>query len=152
MRWWSYHRGQLFSKQNQPWPSMLDSSIIPETHQKLAFIKWHYLHERQLPNKLSPIPPFNLQSRACRKGWEERKDTFMKKRREIFISAAEANIPPACSCPLFPLLKVRLLYFLPLLWYSWGLFRNCMWKLVTKQHIRTFSPHEGSFKFDIPEG
>lgn len=101
MPWWSYHWGQLFSQQNQPWPSMLDSSIIPAPHQNLASIKWHYLHERQLPNNLSPILPFNLQSRACKKGGEERKDTEGKKRREIVVSATEANIPPACRHSFF---------------------------------------------------
>lgn len=52
--------------------------LYPGAHQKLASIKWHYLHERQLPNNLSPTLPFYLQSRACKKKRgkkEERKDT-----------------------------------------------------------------------------
>lgn len=49
------------------------------------------------------------QGRAEEGGRKERTHLW-KKRREIFISAAEANIPPACSCPLFLLLKVRLLF------------------------------------------
>lgn len=83
-----------------PWLSMLDSSIVPGAHQKLASIKWHYLHERQRPNNLSPILPFSLQSRACKKR-EGRKKGQKKVRNFSFFSlfffflrAADAIIPP----------------------------------------------------------
>lgn len=148
MPWWSYHWGQLFSQQNQPWPSMLDSSIIPAAHQKLAFIKWHYLHERQLPNNLSPILPFNLQSRVCKIRGEERKDTE-EKRTEIVVSATEANIPPACRHPFFfPLLKVKPPP--PLFCNVLGGVRNSMCKLVTKQHTHTFFS-TGSFLVSLAD-
>lgn len=67
-------------------------------HQKHASIKWHYLHERQLLDNLSPTLPFNLQSRACKKERRERKDI---KRRGILVRAAEANIPSAFHPPFF---------------------------------------------------
>lgn len=35
----------------------------------------------------------------------------IKKRRAIFVRAAKANIPPASTRPLFPLLKVKLVWF-----------------------------------------
>lgn len=33
-----------------------------------------------------------------------------------------------------------------------GFQSDCTWKLVTKQHIHTFHPHEGSFKFWYTRG
>ncbi len=148
MQWWSYHWGQLFSKQNRPWPSMLDSSIIQRAHQKLASIKWHYLHERQLPNNLSPTLPFNLQSRACKKEGKERKD--IKKERN-FCEGCWSQYPSCVHPSFFPLLRVKLLFPSSVIFL--GAFqRDCMLKLVTKQHIHTFYPHEGSFKFVTPEG
>lgn len=111
MQWWSYHWGQLFSKQNQPWPSMLDSSIIPGAHQKLAFIKWHYLHERQLPNNLSPTLPFNLQSRARRKKKRRGEKERTWKSSEIFVWADEASTPPAAAHPFFLSFKSNHYFF-----------------------------------------
>lgn len=105
MPWWSYHWGQLFSQQNQPWPSMLDSSIIPAAHQNLASIKWHYLHERQLPNNLSPILPFNLQSRACKEGGEERKDMEGKKKKREKFKCHQGKYPSCSQTFIFHSLK-----------------------------------------------
>lgn len=146
MQWWSYQWGQLFSKQNQPWPSMLDSSIIPGAHQKLASIKWHYLHERQLPNNPSPTPPFNLQSRACKKKekGEERED--IKRERNFCKGCSSSLLLPVP----FPALQVKLLssLFCNIL----GGFSGCVWKLVTKQHVHTFYPNKGSLRLGTREG
>lgn len=152
MQWWSYHWGQLFSKQNQPWPSMLDSSIIPGAHQKLAFIKWHYLHERQLPNNLSPTLPFNLQSRACRKKKKEGRERKDMKKQWDFCMGWWSQHPSCCRSSLFPLLQVKPLFFSLSCNILGGFQSDCTWKLVTKQHIHTFHPHEGSFKFWYTRG
>lgn len=151
MQWWSYHWGQLFSKQNQPWPSMLDSSIIPGAHQKLAFIKWHYLHERQLPNNLSPTLPFNLQSRACRK----KKGGERKKGHEKAVRFLYGLMKPApLLLPLIPFSSPssQTTIFSLSCNILGGFQSDCTWKLVTKQHIHTFHPHEGSFKFWYTRG
>lgn len=109
MQWWSYHWGQLFSKQNQPWPSMFDSSIIPRAHQKLASIKWHYLHERQMPNNLSPTLPFNLQSRACeKKEGKERKDI---KKGEEFLWGLLKPLPLLPPPVPFPSTSSQTIFF-----------------------------------------
>lgn len=152
MQWWSYHWGQLFSKQNQPWPSMLDSSIIPGAHQKLAFIKWHYLHERQLPNNLSPTLPFNLQSRARRKKKKEGRERKDMKKQWDFCMGWWSQHPSCCRSSLFPLLQVKPLFFSLSCNILGGFQSDCTWKLVTKQHIHTFHPHEGSFKFWYTRG
>lgn len=90
-------------------PSKISSSLrclilllYPGAHQKLASIKWHYLHERQLPNNLSPTLPFYLQSRACTKKKEERKDT--KKERNS-CKGCWSQYPSFLS-----LLQVKLLF------------------------------------------
>lgn len=132
-------------------PSKISSSLrclilllYPGAHQKLASIKWHYLHERQLPNNLSPTLPFYLQSRACTQKKKRKERT--QKRRGILVRAAEASTPPS-----FPCFKSN--YFFPASVIFLGAFqRDCTWKLVTKQHIHTFHPHEGSLKFSTPEG
>lgn len=152
MQWWSYHWGQLFSKQNQPWPSMLDSSFIPGAHQKLAFIKWHYLHERQLPNNLSPTLPFNLQSRARRKKKKEGRERKDMKKQWDFCMGWWSQHPSCCRSSLFPLLQVKPLFFSLSCNILGGFQSDCTWKLVTKQHIHTFHPHEGSFKFWYTRG
>lgn len=90
-------------------PSKISSSLrclilllYPGAHQKLASIKWHYLHERQLPNNLSPTLPFYLQSRARTKKKEERKDT--KKERNS-CKGCWSQYPS-----FFSLLQVKLLF------------------------------------------
>lgn len=90
-------------------PSKISSSLrclilllYPGAHQKLASIKWHYLHERQLPNNLSPTLPFYLQSRACTQKKEERKDT--KKERNS-CKGCWSQYPS-----FFSLLQVKLLF------------------------------------------
>lgn len=83
MPWWSYHWGQLFSQQNQPWPSTLDSSIIPAAHQNLAPIKWHYLHERQLPNNLSPISAIQSSVKGMQKRRGRKKGHGRRKKRHF---------------------------------------------------------------------
>lgn len=126
---------------------MLDSSIIPGAHQKLASIKWHYLHERQLPNNLSPTLPFNLQSRAWKKRGERKKGH--KKRRGILVRAAESNTPPTSTLSST---SSQTTFFPSSVIFLGAFQRDCTWKLVTKQHIHTFYAHEGSFKFGTPEG
>lgn len=90
-------------------PSKISSSLrclilllYPGAHQKLASIKWHYLHERQLPNNLSPTLPFYLQSRACTQKRKERKDT--KKERNS-CKGCWSHYPS-----FFSLLHVKLLF------------------------------------------
>lgn len=86
--------------------------------------------------------------KGMRKGRKERKD--IKKER----NSCKDCWSQCASCfhpSLFFLLQDKLL--LPSSVIFLGAFqRNCMWKLVTKQHIRTFHPHEGAFKFGTPEG
>lgn len=110
MQWWSYHWGQLFSKQNQRRPSTLDSSIILGAHQKPVSIKWHYLHERQLPNNLSPTLPFNLQSRACKKGGRKKRHKKKKKERHLWKACWSQYL--SCFHPsLFLYLKSNFSFF-----------------------------------------
>lgn len=82
------------------------------------------------------------QGRAEKEG-KERKD--IKKERNCCCSQS-ALLPSPSS---FPLLQD----FFPSSVIFLGAFqRDCTWKLVTKQHIHTFYPHEGSFKIHTPEG
>lgn len=79
----------------------------------------------------------------------------VQKEKEIKDMKKERNYCKGCwsqypSC-FHPPSSDKLLFSLSIIFL--GAFqRDCTWTLVTKQHINTFHPDEGSFKFGTPEG
>lgn len=84
-----------------------------------------------------------------KKEGRERKD--MKKQWD-FCMGWWSQHPSCCRSSLFPLLQVKPLFFSLSCNILGGFQSDCTWKLVTKQHIHTFHPHEGSFKFWYTRG
>lgn len=120
MRWWSYHWGQLFSEQNQPWPSMLDSSIIgggtskTRLHQ-MALSAWKATAQQSISDSAIQSSVKGMQRKG---GGGER--VKRKERHHFFVGTVEATVPAVSTRPLPfysnapPPLKVKpLLFFLP---------------------------------------
>lgn len=102
---------------------------------QMALSAWKATAQQSLSNSAIQSSVKVMQKRRGRKKGHGR-----RKRREIVVSAAEANIPPACKHPSFPLLKVKQFFpplFCNVLWG--GGVRNSTCKLVTKQHSHIFS-------------
>lgn len=114
---------------------------------KMALSAWKATAQQSISNSAIQSSVKGMQKK--KKEGRERKD--MKKQWD-FCMGWWSQHPSCCRSSLFPLLQVKPLFFSLSCNILGGFQSDCTWKLVTKQHIHTFHPHEGSFKFWYTRG